>query len=648
MALDKNSNGMFYDIVNIKEKKANLPTFGSQESKTSVNSLPDNSIRENSENVNSFSKKNAKTNSQSIGNPLAAERPSPLSQGAQESGATYSASLKGRESTLKYQPATNVQGTENARAALRNIELLSGGRVDVVLTADAMATADGQQANGEYADGVLYVNANADSYERAMFIASHELTHSLEGTEAYVKLGEFIRERVAADPALAEKYNLNKYRTAYARAQVGDFSAETLEYQADTEMYADFVAREILGNEDVVRRLVAKERNIAVRFLEWVRSALKRLGGSREAQAEYKALRKAEKLLAAALESAKGGVTLEEVEEDVQRRKALREMFAQEEVKSETKSVESETREVKKETTEQNSVDVGAQSSARYSIDKSFAEQVDDVIAGRHSPTLDLYVSKTPKVFLAIGFPNKPMLMRNSKVKEILNKHTEMNVDIIKSVPEAIKSPIVILKSKTNPAESVVAITEIMTDKGELIVPVWINQDGVYLDVTIDKVLSEKTNFIASAYGRNVKGLLEYAIENDGFLYINQQKEKVENLLTRHGLQLSAPLKVSNSTTIIRENTEKSTENAKKVENSSRKSLDVDSEGRELTKEQAEYFKDSKARDKNGNLLVVYHQAVAYRSMKLDITKFSWKCEKITLQFFKEILRRAIAFFDYF
>ena len=32
------------------------------------------------------------------------------------------------------------------------------------------------------------------------------------------------------------------------------------------------------------------------------------------------------------------------------------------------------------------------------------------------------------------------------------------------------------------------------------------------------------------------------------------------------------------TTTIIRENTEKSTENAKKIEKSSRKSLDVDSE----------------------------------------------------------------------
>ncbi len=233
-----------------------------------------------------------------------------------------------------------------------------------------------------------------------------------------------------------------------------------------------------------------------------------------------------------------------------------------------------------KETTDNESVGVDAPdaSSARYSVGKSFAEQVDEVIAGKHSPTLDLYISKTPSVFLNIGFPDKPMLMRNSKVKEILNKHTEMNTDIIKQIPNAIKNPIMILKSKTNPDVSVVAITDVMTDKGEMIVPVWINQDGVYLDVELDQVVPDKTNFVASAYGRDVKNLLECALENDGFLYLNNQKEKVENLLTRHGLQLSAPLKVSNSTTSIRDNSEKvNTSDEKSSKNSSeRYSIDVE------------------------------------------------------------------------
>lgn len=196
-------------------------------------------------------------------------------------------------------------------------------------------------------------------------------------------------------------------------------------------------------------------------------------------------------------------------------------------------------------------------SDIRYSLAKPFAEQVDDVLAGRQSQTIDLYVSETPDVFVELGFPKTPMLMRSSKVKEILAKHTEMSVELIKQIPEAIQNPLFVLKSKTNPDVSVVAITEIMTEQGELVVPVWINQDGVYLDIDLDKPVALKTNFVASAYGRNVKGLLEYAADNDGFLYINPDKEKVGELLTRHGLQLPRPLRIADSSISIRQETEK-------------------------------------------------------------------------------------------
>ena len=544
-------------------------------------------------------------NSQSIGNL---------------SGETYSSSLKGRESTLKYQPAASTQGTENARAALRNIELLSGGRVDVVLTSDAMLTADGQQANGEYADGVLYVNANADSYQRAMFIASHELTHTLEGTEAYGKLGAFIRERVAADPALAEKYNLEKYRLAYENAQTGDFSAETLDYQAETEMYADFVAREILGNEDVVRRLVAKERNIAVRFLEWVRSALKRLGGSRETQSEYKALKKAEKLLSAALENAKGGVTLEEVEEDVQRMKALRDM-AKEEVKEEVKSVESETQEVKKETTEQNSVDVGAQS-ARYSLSENAKQEVEQALNNKYYGKEVKLTDVSPSILLGQeGVRNLPMMMKASHIRENIFTEKEAKakglkvdkninyhglgktlflkvIEDLDNVTEAYRGT----KNADNPErrEKYFLLISKQTDgNGNIInVPVYINEKGIYNRAFID------TNKIATVFGKDAI----YSYIREQISKGNLVRIKKRNIQTSESTApIAANYGKNVSTTIIRENTEKSTENAKKVEKSSRKSLDVDSEGRELTKEQAEYFKDSKVRDENGNLLVVYH-----------------------------------------
>ena len=505
-------------------------------------------------------------NSQSIGNL---------------SGETYSSSLKGRESTLKYQPATSTQGTENARAALRNIELLSGGRVDVVLTSDAMLTADGQQANGEYADGVLYVNANADSYQRAMFIASHELTHTLEGTEAYDKLGAFIRERVAADPTLAEKYNLEKYRLAYENAQAGDFSVETLDYQAETEMYADFVAREILGNEDVVRRLVAKERNIAVRFLEWVRSALKRLGGSREAQAEYKALRKAEKLLSAALENAKGGVSLEEVEEDVQRRNALRDMFAQEgeEVKSEVKSAESETKEVKKETTEENSVDVGAHS-ARYSLDYINAEENSDIVAlvdkvrrGQCNENEKVVLgnvsdSIAEKIFNLTNIDVKDfkIAIEARQIKHILNRHGEQGKS-----DQSMSDPSDLAK-----IEYAINNHEDIRNAGKTSAYKYADNGKTREANTIlyETPIGTKSYYVVQAVMDTKKKMLFIVT---AFIGKNSQKKEVSQIINAESPNETSKNESANtSTTIIRENTEKSTENAKKVEKSSRKSLDVE------------------------------------------------------------------------
>ncbi len=191
----------------------------------------------------------------------------------------------------------------------------------------------------------------------------------------------------------------------------------------------------------------------------------------------------------------------------------------------------------------------------RYS-ERSFSSQIDDVLAGRHDPNYDLYVGKTPQVLLDIGFENKPLLMRNSKVKEILSKHSEMSAELIKKIPQAIADPVMIVKSKTNPAESVVAITDIQTSKGEMIIPVWINQDGTYLDVELGDSIRLNTNFVASAYGRSTKSLVEYAIENDEVLYYSKDKKRVSTLLATHGLQLPARLSTTNFTNIISETSE--------------------------------------------------------------------------------------------
>lgn len=59
--------------------------------------------------------------------------------------------------------------------------------------------------------------------------------------------------------------------------------------------------------------------------------------------------------------------------------------------------------------------------------------------------------------------------------------------------------------------------------------------------------------------------------------------------------------------------------------NESVKTSNVDNKGRNLTKEQQEYFKDSKVRDENGNLIEVYH-----RTYKGGFTKFNSKVNFFT------------------
>ncbi len=241
---------------------------------------------------------------------------------------SYSASLRGSENTFAYAPVNeDVKISEPVAEVMKNIELMTDGKADIVLTADDFGTtANGRKINGVYQNGILYLNANATTAEQTMTIASHEVMHTLEGTKEYAELGNFIDDRIKNNTELSKKYNLAEYLERYDNAHAGkEYSEQTKLYEAKTEMYADFVANEVLSNETVVRNLVAKNRNVVVRILNWVRGAIKRISASKTERAEYKTLKQAERLLSSALEAGRGGVTLDEVERSVQERKTLEE-----------------------------------------------------------------------------------------------------------------------------------------------------------------------------------------------------------------------------------------------------------------------------------------------------------------------------------
>lgn len=80
-------------------------------------------------------------------------------------------------------------------------------------------------------------------------------------------------------------------------------------------------------------------------------------------------------------------------------------------------------------------------------------------------------------------------------------------------------------------------------------------------------------------------------------------QDRVINIYEKHGISRETIIKFVKNFRNELNNKYKTELNNKEM----KYSLDEDSEGNDLSKEQQEFFKDSKVRDKNGNLLVVYH-----------------------------------------
>ena len=366
----------------------------------------------------------------------------------------------------------------------------------------------------------LFKHESSHFGQRSKFYAAYrDAVLESKAFAEWVANTEIFGEKMQGETAEEKIKNYKaKIRQAYKKAYKGLSQVEQ-ELKSEYEMMANFAGETLFSGDmtaltKMLGGMEAKQRNAVIDFIaDLFRYLKEKLSGNKQ-------------------------ITLEIVKLERMFNEAVYD--AAQSFKSESQTSQNE-----KNTTEK------IFGSGEYSIGKSFSQQVNDVINGTHNRRLDLYVSETPKILVDLGFSDTPLLMRNGKINEMLEKHPEISEVIIKQIPEKIKKPILVLKSKTHPSESVVVITDVITEKGNMIIPVWVNQEGNYIDFEIGEEVVENTNFVATAYGRNVKALLEYANENEGFLYQSENTEKVRELLARNGLQLPTPLKLSDSDIIV-------------------------------------------------------------------------------------------------
>ena len=505
-------------------------------------------------------------------------------------------------SVLKYAPTKNAVREDIAQAA-KDIAKLSNGDSRYVVVDTLTVPESGQKANAFYDNetGIMYIANDADASDTRSFVVSHEYVHSLEGGGQYSRYANEVLAEIAQSPEYRKKYDYDEYYARYKRAHP-NVQEETLNYIVETEMVADFTAKEILTNESAIRRLANRDASLVRRIYEWVKEKIRQLstgGGSRESVAY---LRKAERLLAKAMDNPGGGIGVNEMDKYVREEKARRN---NREADTEAETAEAgEARRLK--TNKEPATEI------RFSLmnERSFNENVDDILSmsdaeARANVEAGNFVSimkHTPDVILnnVEGAEDLEVIIRfdalylASREEGALEGHYHaLGAEITKQLPELISNPDAIVRMDNGRLN---IFAEMNTAKG--------NNGIIAIELNTVKDVNSKRNkynLVVSAFSTKenyVRNLLQKRAERVEYMKkdLSQLKPQLYEWLAsvnersngssqvNHQLHESLAIineKSNGSSTTnnsIRDNTEKVKRNGQNSDNNKRYSLTIDGE----------------------------------------------------------------------
>ncbi len=527
------------------------------------------------------------------------------------------ASLRPVSGNLTFAPVqSNVKVTDNAKKIKGVIEGVKQG-AKVVVT-DKMPNVEGYDSRAAYipSDDVFYINndVKADDPSVVNAIALHELTHKGEGTKAYNTLvGEV--SRLVNDPNAPDaiKAKLGNYEarlaeTRQAYADQGRTEAQN-EYVVQTEMIADYMG-DLLSDEYFVRKLVERNKSVPKRIL----SALRGLARGENKNVDpsvKKGLRKLYKAYVNTLDRAGYGVLVSEVDkEELEEERDFDKNGVKQYPEAKTEQVRTET--------------------IQFSLmnNRAFKDNVQNILAmsdaeARAAKAADSYISvmkHTPDVILnnVEGSQDLEVIIRFDALYlaaradgALDGNYHDLGAEITTQLPQLISDPDAIVRMDNGRLN---IFAEMKTDQGRSgIISIELN--------TVKDINSKysKYNLIVSAFSAKdnyVRNLLQKRAE---------RVEYIKKDLSQVNHQLHESLAIINERTNGRSTTNNSisqtdgnvnpsdkSDSRTSIDDNKRYSLSrKDSEGKVLSQGQRDFFKDSKVRDKDGNLLVVYHGTTA-------------------------------------
>ena len=175
-------------------------------------------------------------------------------------GVTYKLKAVDKESLNQYQ-----------KDAAESIEaLVKAGVVDsVVFFASDVKNGKAEAFNGAYQDGTIYIDINAGKFTsddgRRMILQTfaHELTHTLEGTQSYAELSEFVLSHIGETQLDEIKARL---------ADTGMYSEDELEH----EIVANACA-EVLYDSVAIQAMAKENRTLYERVRDFIRGLINKI-----------------------------------------------------------------------------------------------------------------------------------------------------------------------------------------------------------------------------------------------------------------------------------------------------------------------------------------------------------------------------------
>lgn len=169
--------------------------------------------------------------------------------------------------------------------------------------------------NGSYDPQTGEIKISKYTKNPALFVFKHELTHSLEGTDAYRDLQKHIMQ---SPELMTFAKSLGGNVSMLARAKQKSYQAAGQEIdldQAMREVVADYVGSNLFTDEKSIRSLAKAKPNVAQRILGWIQRTYKKLRG--QWGTEEKWLYQAEQLYRRAIQQSKKAPATGEATEEL-------------------------------------------------------------------------------------------------------------------------------------------------------------------------------------------------------------------------------------------------------------------------------------------------------------------------------------------